>query len=281
MELAHYPAVQKIIDLALTEDLDRGDVTTRVTVGAGTGGPLSALVVARAPLVLCGASVAAEVFRKVDPTLDVEALVMDGTSLPADSEVIRVRGASSSILMAERTALNFLQRLCGVASFTRRFVEAVAGTGARIVDTRKTTPGFRALEKAAVVVGGGLNHRADLGSGILIKDNHIAACGSVTKAVTSARAHAPHGLKVEVEVETEGQLDEAMAANTDIVLLDNMTVGQVTACAEKAHARGILVEVSGGLTLDTVRAYAEAGADILSIGALTHSAPAADLSLDA
>ncbi|HEX4492626.1 MAG TPA: carboxylating nicotinate-nucleotide diphosphorylase, partial [Acidimicrobiia bacterium] len=167
------------------------------------------------------------------------------------------------------------------ATLAKRYADAVAGTRARVVDTRKTTPGFRALEKAAVLAGGCGNHRFDLGSGILIKDNHIAACGSVRAAVESARARAPHPLRVECEVTNLGQLDEALAANADIVLLDNMTVAQVEVAAARAHARGnVLVEVSGGVTLATVADYARAGADLISVGALTHSAPAVDIGLD-
>jgi nicotinate-nucleotide pyrophosphorylase (carboxylating) len=191
-----------------------------------------------------------------------------------------ISGPAHALLEAERTALNFLQRLSGVATMSRRFADAVAHTRARVVDTRKTTPGFRVLEKAAVRAGGCANHRFDLGSGVLIKDNHIAACGSVTGAVLRAKARAPHPLRIEVEVDTFEQLDEALAAGADVVLLDNMSVAEVRAATERAHARGVLVEVSGGVTLESVAGYAEAGADLISVGALTHSAPAVDLGLD-
>ena len=191
-----------------------------------------------------------------------------------------VRGPAAPILEAERTALNFVQRLAGVATLAARFADAVAGTGARVVDTRKTTPGFRVLEKAAVRAGGCGNHRFDLGSGVLIKDNHVIACGGVGAAVERARARAPHPLRIEVEVDSIDQLREALAARAEVVLLDNMTPEAVREAARLAHDAGVLVEVSGGITLATVRGYAEAGADLISAGALTHSAPAADVALD-
>jgi nicotinate-nucleotide pyrophosphorylase (carboxylating) len=192
----------------------------------------------------------------------------------------RIEGPAGSILVGERTALNFLQRLSGVATLSRAFADAVAGTGVRVVDTRKTTPGFRVLEKAAVLAGGCANHRFDLGSGVLIKDNHIAAVGSVRAAVERARQRAPHGLRVEVEVDTLDQLDEALAAGAEVVLLDNMSVDAVRDAVARAHARGALVEVSGGITLDTAPAYARCGVDLISVGALTHSARAVDFGLD-
>jgi nicotinate-nucleotide pyrophosphorylase (carboxylating) len=191
-----------------------------------------------------------------------------------------VRGPAAPILMAERTALNFLQRLSGVATFARQFARAVAGTRARIVDTRKTTPGFRALEKAAVRAGGCGNHRFDLGSGILIKDNHIAACGSIGEAVRRARAAAPHTLRIEIEVGDMVELDEALVAGADVVLLDNFAPDDVPEAARRAHARDVLVEVSGGVTLTTAPVLARIGVDLISPGALTHSARAVDIALD-
>ncbi len=278
MDVATSPAVLQLIELALEEDLGRGDVTSEIL--AIDDGELSAAVVARESMVVFGLSVAAVVFQRVDPSVQVEMLRKDGDSLEAGQGAMRVTGSASSILSAERTALNFLQRLSGVATMASRFAEAVKGSPARVVDTRKTTPGYRVLEKAAVRAGGCHNHRADLGSGVLIKDNHIVACGSVTEAVSRALASAPHGLRVEIEVDTDAQLDEAIAAGAHIVLLDNMEVAQVATSAKKAQAAGLLVEVSGGITLETVGAYARAGADIISSGALTHSAPAVDLGLD-
>jgi nicotinate-nucleotide pyrophosphorylase (carboxylating) len=278
MDVATSPAVLRLIELALEEDLGRGDVTTEV-LGVDTG-ELAATIVAREPLVVFGLSVAAVVFQRVDPSLQIELVQPDGELLEPGQGALRATGRASSILTAERTALNFVQRLSGVATMASRFAAAVRGTNARVVDTRKTTPGYRILEKAAVRAGGCHNHRADLGSGILIKDNHIVACGSVTEAVKRALANAPHGLRVEIEVDTDAQLDEAIAAGAHIVLLDNMSVAEVEVAAKKAQAAGLLVEVSGGITLETVASYAKAGADIISSGAITHSAPAVDLGLD-
>jgi nicotinate-nucleotide pyrophosphorylase (carboxylating) len=277
--LARLPAVVRLIELALDEDLGRGDVTTLSVVWEHDQRG-EAEIRAREPLVVFGLDVAAAVFHRVDAALATEALVRDGAGVAPGDRVLAVRGPVRAMLGAERTALNFLQRLSGVATQARRYADRVAGTGARVVDTRKTTPGYRVLEKAAVVAGGCFNHRFDLGSGILIKDNHIAACGSVKAAVERARARAPHGLRIEVEVDTLEQLGQALDAGAEIVLLDNMDVEQVREAAARAHARGVLIEVSGGVTLDTVRGYAEAGADLISAGALTHSAPTVDLGLD-
>jgi nicotinate-nucleotide pyrophosphorylase (carboxylating) len=277
--LARVPAVARLIELALDEDLGRGDVTTRSVVWEHDQRG-EAEIRAREPLVVFGLDVAAAVFHRVDAALHAEALVRDGAGVAPGERVLVVRGPVRAMLEAERTALNFLQRLSGVATQARRYAEQVAGTGARVVDTRKTTPGYRLLEKAAVVAGGCFNHRFDLGSGILIKDNHIAACGSVQTAVERARTRAPHGLRIEIEVDTLEQLGQALDAGAEIVLLDNMDVEKVREAAAQAHARGVRIEVSGGITLDTVRSYAEAGADLISVGALTHSAPAVDLGLD-
>ncbi len=277
-ELARRPAVRRLVELALDEDLGRGDVTTEAVVGVG--GALDAAIVAREPLVVFGLGVAAEVFRLVDPAVRAQPEVSDGARVDVGARVMAITGPAASVLQGERTALNFLQRLSGVSTVSRRYADAAAGR-CRVVDTRKTTPGFRALEKAAVAAGGCHNHRADLGSGILIKDNHIAACGSVAEATRRALARAPHGLRVEVEVDTFAQLDEALAAGADAVLLDNMSPVEVKVAADRARARGVFVEVSGGVTLDRVAAYAEAGADAISVGALTHSAKAVDLALDA
>lgn len=278
MDVVTSPAVLQLIELALEEDLGRGDVTTEILQIDDK--ELVATIVARESLVAFGLSVAAEVFRRVDAKLVVDVLCPDGSAMEVGQGALKVSGRASSILTAERTALNFVQRLSGVATMASLFAKEVEGTGARVVDTRKTTPGYRVLEKAAVRAGGCFNHRADLGSGILIKDNHIVACGSVSEAVKRALAGGPHGLRVEIEVDTDEQLDEAIAAGAHIVLLDNMSPEQVSLAAKKAQAAGILVEVSGGITLQTVASYARAGADIISSGALTHSAPAVDLGLD-
>ena len=277
--LAAIPAVRRLIELALDEDLGRGDVTSQVTLGAE--GPLVvADMNARAAIVAFGLDVATAVFALVDPAIEIERHVADGARVEAGALLLTVRGPAHAVLAAERTALNFTQRLSGVATLSRRYADAVAGTRARVVDTRKTTPGFRVLEKAAVLAGGCGNHRFDLGSGILIKDNHIAACGSVRAAVEAAKAKAPHPLRIEVEVTNLGELDEALTAGAEIVLLDNMSPSQVEVAAARAHGRGVIVEVSGGITLATIADYARAGADLISVGALTHSAPAVDIGLD-
>ncbi len=273
------PAVRRLIELALDEDLGRGDVTSSVTLGEG-GPRVTAEMNAREPIVVFGLDVAAAVFALVDPAIELEAHVADGARVQRGAVLLTAAGPAHGVLAAERTALNFVQRLSGVATLARRYADAVAGTQARVVDTRKTTPGFRVLEKAAVRAGGCANHRFDLGSGILIKDNHIAACGSVRAAVDAARARAPHPLRVEVEVTNLGELDEALAAGAEIVLLDNMTPPEVEVAAARAHSRGAVVEVSGGITLATILDYARAGADLISVGALTHSAPAVDIGLD-
>jgi nicotinate-nucleotide pyrophosphorylase (carboxylating) len=277
--LAAIPAVRRLIELALDEDLGRGDVTSSVTLGAN-GPSVVADMNAREPIVVFGIDVAAAVFALVDPRIEIEIHSPDGTRVDRGALLLTARGPAASVLTAERTALNFVQRLSGVATQAKRYVDALAGTKARVVDTRKTTPGFRVLEKAAVLAGGAGNHRFDLGSGILIKDNHIAACGSVRAAVEAAKARAPHPLRIEVEVTNLGELDEALAAGAEIVLLDNMTPSQVEVAAARAHGRGVLVEVSGGITLATIADYARAGADLISVGALTHSAPAVDIGLD-
>ena len=277
--LANVPAVRRLIELALDEDLGRGDVTSRVTLGPD-GPPVHAELGTRETIVCFGMDIAAAVFALVDPRIEVERHCADGARLAKGAVLMTVRGPAHHVLAAERTALNFAQRLSGVATLSKRYADAVAGTPARVVDTRKTTPGFRALEKAAVLAGGCGNHRFDLGSGILIKDNHIAACGSVRAAVEAAKARAPHPLRIEVEVTNLGELDEALAAGAEIVLLDNMTPAQVEVAAARAHSRNTIVEVSGGITLATIGDYARAGADLISVGALTHSAPAVDLGLD-
>ena len=270
--LATIPAVRHLIDLALDEDLGRGDVTSMVTVGA-EGPRVTADMNSREPIVAFGIDIAIAVFTLVDPNVEIERHASDGTRIDRGGLLVTARGPAHSVLAAERTALNFVQRLSGVATLSKRYADAVAGTRAKVVDTRKTTPGFRVLEKAAVLAGGCGNHRFDLGSGVLIKDNHIAACGSVRAAVESARAKAPHPLRVEVEVTNLGELDEALAAGAEVVLLDNMTPAQVEVAAARAHGRNVLVEVSGGITLATIADYARAGADLISVGALTHSAP--------
>ena len=276
------PAVLRLIDLALDEDLGRGDVTSEAIFPAEAEG--EAALYAKTPLVLSGLDVAAQVFLRVDPRTRVAALRADGAQVAPGTRVLAVRGRVRALLAAERTALNFAQRLCKVATTTRSYVTAVAGTEASVVDTRKTAPGFRFLDKRAVRHGGGSNHRADLGSGVLIKDNHVAAAGGVAAAIRAARAAAPHSLRLEVEVKDLAELREALAERAEIILLDNMTPEQVREALALLPPRGDgwrpLIEVSGGVTLPRLRAYAEAGADLISVGALTHSVIAADLSME-
>jgi nicotinate-nucleotide pyrophosphorylase (carboxylating) len=274
------PAVTRLIELAIEEDLGRGDATTQAVVGPGASA--AAHLIARQRLTVAGLDVAAAVFRHLDPSIAVDAQVSDGAEAEPGFRVATYRGSAAALLAGERTALNFLQRLSGVATLTQAFSVAAHGTGLRITDTRKTTPGFRLLEKYAVRMGGGSNHRFDLGSGVLIKDNHVAMAGSVTEAVRRAKGRVPHGLNIEVEVDTLTQLDEALAAGVAIVLLDNFS----TADLEKAMARvrtaqpRPLVEVSGSVTLARIPELARAGVDLVSVGALTHSAPAVDLALE-
>jgi nicotinate-nucleotide pyrophosphorylase (carboxylating) len=274
------PAVAALIDLALEEDLGRGDVTSAAVLDPGA--EAEADLVAREPLVLAGLPVALAVFRRVDSDVVASTYANDGDALAAGARVASFRGRATSLLAAERTALNFVQRLSGIATATRRYVDAVRGSALKVTDTRKTTPGFRRLEKEAVRAGGGANHRFDLGSGVLIKDNHVAVAGSVGEAVRRARAVAPHGMKIEVEVDTLAQLDEALAVGADIVLLDNFSAADVEEAVRRVGVRTPrpLVEVSGGITLERLPALARAGVDLVSVGALTHSARAMDLALD-
>jgi nicotinate-nucleotide pyrophosphorylase (carboxylating) len=272
----HTPRTLHLIDLALEEDAGLGDLTSRAIFPARHRS--RAVIDARQELAICGLEVAAAVFARVDPALRTRLLAKDGDRVKPGAAVLRVEGPTVALLTAERTALNFLQRLSGIATQARRFADAVRGTRVRIVDTRKTTPGFRALEKYAVRCGGCFNHRSSLGEHVLIKDNHIAAAGSLTRAVQLCRAAAPHLAKVEVEAKTLAEVREACRAAADVILLDNMTSVQVRAAVAVIAGRAV-VEVSGGVRFATLRDYAIPGVDVISIGALTHSAPAADLSL--
>jgi nicotinate-nucleotide pyrophosphorylase (carboxylating) len=263
---------------ALHEDEAFNDVTTLATVLSGRHA--RGHIVAREQGVLAGVSLAIEAFRQIDPRINVRVDVVDGGELRPGMPVLFLSGHARGILSAERVALNFLQRLSGVASLTSRYVKAVAGTNARILDTRKTTPGWRKLEKFAVRAGGGMNHRMDLATAVLIKDNHLAAVdGDVGFAVRRARDLAPEGARVEVECDTRAQVEAAVAAGADVIMLDNMSLEEMRACVQLCAGRAI-TEASGGVRLDTVRAIAETGVDWISVGALTHSAPALDLALD-
>jgi nicotinate-nucleotide pyrophosphorylase (carboxylating) len=270
------PRTDHLIDLALEEDVGLGDVTSRSIFPAGHRS--RAYIAAGHDLVVCGLGVAARVFERVDPALRVSLAARDGDRVRKGARVCNVAGPTASLLAAERTALNFLQRLSGIATLSRRFADAAAGSGVRVVDTRKTTPGYRALEKYAVRCGGCHNHRSSLGEHVLIKDNHVAAAGSLSSAVKLARAGAPHLARIEVEAGSLAEVREAIRAGADAVLLDNMTPGQIRAALALIDGAAI-VEVSGGVRLETLREYAVPGVDVISVGALTHSAPAADLSL--
>jgi nicotinate-nucleotide pyrophosphorylase (carboxylating) len=273
-------AARHLIDAALAEDVGPGDFTTLWTVPAERRAV--AQVVAKAPGVVAGSEVAAEVFRRVDPSLTVDIAAPDGTAVEPGDLVMAASGSARSLLTAERTALNFLQRLSGLATLTRRYARAVEGTGARVIDTRKTTPGMRLLEKAAVVAGGGRNHRVGLHDMVMIKDNHVAAAGGIAAAVEAVRRANDRGLRVEVETTTLAEVREALAAGVDRIMFDNMTVETMREAVALVGAHGAgrpETEASGGITLETIRGYAETGVDFVSVGALTHSAPALDLSL--
>ncbi|MCL0029469.1 carboxylating nicotinate-nucleotide diphosphorylase [Dehalococcoidia bacterium] len=273
--------IRAIVDHAIKEDLGQGDVTTDALISPAL--EVRASILVKASGVLAGIEVAEIVFQQVDPSLIFERVVQDGTGMQAGSIVGVVTGKAAGILKAERVALNFLQHLSGIATETAKYVAAVAGTRARILDTRKTTPGLRLLEKYAVRTGGGQNHRQNLGDGVLIKDNHLAAlrAGGVGlgEGVKRARANVPPHLKIEVEVDTVEQAQIALDAGADILLLDNMRTTDMRRVVELVDGRA-LIEASGGITLDNVRAVAETGVDFISIGALTHSVKALDISLE-
>ena len=275
------PEVYSLIDAALSEDQTFSDPTTAILVPPEIRG--QGMIRAKAPGVLAGVDVAVAVFRRVDPDLETRVLLCDGSALAPGTEIARVQGSAGSILRAERIALNFLQRMSGIASDTSQYVKAMQGCKARIVDTRKTVPGHRYLDKYAVRMGGGYNHRLNLADGILIKDNHIEALRSremgLSDVVRLALSRASHTIKVEVEVETLEQVQEAVAAGAHIVMLDNMPLEMMRRAVDLIGGRAV-VEASGGITLDTVRAVAETGVDLISIGGLTHSARALDISLD-
>jgi len=295
--------IDELVRRALAEDVGTGDATTAAIVPAGT--PAKAHVIAREPLVCAGLPIAESIFRALDREMRIGFLHEDGSFVENGAELVEIAGEAQAILTGERTALNFLAHLCGIATLTRRFVEQLAGTRARIRDTRKTTPGLRSLEKYAVKCGGGTNHRFGLYDAILIKENHIAIAGGVKAALdrahafTSLKMAAPRiasaydaagldpnvvgagSLSVQIEVRNEEELREALDAGAEAVLLDNMTPEAAKHCVQLARnrRRDCVIEISGGITLDSVRAYAETGADFLSSGALTHSAPGANLSL--
>ena len=271
-----HPAVDRLIRLALEEDIGRGDATTRATTPSKQAA--RGKITAKADLVLAGLPIIALVLVQTDKTAGVRLLGQEGRQVPVGTVVAEVWGQAAGLLTAERTLLNFLQHLSGVATLTRKFVEVVAGTHCTIIDTRKTLPGLRLLDKYAVVQGGGRNHRLGLDDGVLIKDNHIAVCGGVGAAVRRARSQASTWLRIEVECTTLAEVEEALDAQADIILLDNMTTTQMTEAVQLIHGRA-LVEASGNISLARVREVAETGVDFISVGVLTHSTPAADLSM--
>ncbi len=272
--------IRDIVASALAEDLGAGDVTTQALFPEGVHAVGTIVAEEREGLVVAGLAVAVEVFRQVDSSLTCSPNIADGDRIPHGTAALTVTGDGRSVLKGERVALNFLQRLSGISTLTAKFCEAVKGTRARILDTRKTTPGLRALEKWAVTLGGGHNHRHSLADGILIKDNHLAlAGGDVARACRLVRERAPHGLKIEVEVRTFDEVQAALDGGADIILLDNMDVPSIRKAVELIKGRA-LVEVSGGVSLATIREIAAAGPDYISVGALTHSAPAANLGMD-
>jgi nicotinate-nucleotide pyrophosphorylase (carboxylating) len=267
---------QALIRLALAEDVGPGDVSAALLPSSLRG---RAAILAKAPLVVAGGPIFSSVFAALDPEVTVTWAVPDGASVERGTVLGHVEGPSRAMLTGERTALNFLQRLSGIASYTRLCVERVAGTRTRIVDTRKTTPGLRALEKYAVRVGGGHNHRFGLFDGVLIKDNHVAALGGVAASIREARRTAHHLLRIEVEVTTLAQLDEAIAERADVILLDNMSTTDMAAAVTRTAGRALL-EASGNMTLERLAEVAATGVDLISLGALTHTVRAADISLE-
>jgi nicotinate-nucleotide pyrophosphorylase (carboxylating) len=270
-------AVTAIIHLALREDIGRGDITTDSTIPEDA--LAAAVILQKAPGVVCGLPVVERVFEELDPRVSVTRLVEEGSWSEERREVARIEGPARAVLTGERTALNFLQRLSGVATMSRRAAQAVEGTGATVIDTRKTTPGHRALEKYAVRVGGCRNHRAGLDDAVLIKDNHIRAAGGITQAVRAARERIGPAQKVEVEVTNTRELDEALAAGAELIMLDNHGIDALREAVRRTAGRARL-EASGGITLDNLAEVASTGVDYVSLGALTHSAPAVDFSLE-
>jgi nicotinate-nucleotide pyrophosphorylase (carboxylating) len=272
-------AALRLIDLALAEDRGSGDWTTRWIVPARARAEAS--ILAKEEGVIAGLALASAVFLRLDPRVEFEAGLSDGDRVEPGKLVATISGPARAVLTGERTALNFLQRLSGVATLTRRFVDAIAGTRARILDTRKTTPAWRALEKAAVRAGGGENHRVGLFDMVLIKENHIAVAGGIAEAIRRVQDANTKGLRVEVEIHDLGQLRAALDARVDRVLLDNLDVDQIAEAVKlvRKRAAGIEIEASGNMTLGRVRKVAEAGVDFISVGAITHSATALDLSL--
>jgi nicotinate-nucleotide pyrophosphorylase (carboxylating) len=268
--------IDQIIQRALAEDIHTGDITTQAVVPVSKS--VKGVLIAKEDLVLCGIKVAQRVFQLLDGEIIFKPLLADGAPVPAGTALAHFSGDAFQLLQGERVALNLLQRMSGVATLTSLYCRAVEGTRARIVDTRKTTPGLRILEKYAVRIGGGINHRTGLYDGVLIKENHIVAAGGIGEAIGRARAYIPHTLKIEIETENQDQVREALAAGADVIMLDNMSLPAMQEAVQLIAGRA-LVEASGGVSLATVRKIAETGVDIISVGALTHSARAMDISM--
>lgn len=274
--MLNLPSLDPIIELAFAEDIGIGDITTDATV-TSTQQAIGTFI-AKSEGIIAGLPIVEQTFKKLDSTLIFRSFVNDGDTITADTSIGEIRGNASNILIGERTALNFLQRLSGVATLTSQFVKAVADYNVKIVDTRKTTPGWRAIQKYAVRVGGGRNHRFGLFDGVLIKDNHIVAAGGIQNAVQRARQTAPHTAKIEVEVENMEQVNQALEVGADILLLDNMSVELLQQVVQHIGNRAV-TEASGGITLQQVQSVAATGVDLISVGALTHSAMPMDISL--
>lgn len=270
--------VDRLIDLWLTEDIGYCDLTAQLMIEAEEMAAFQ--MNARESLVVAGVEVAARVFRRYDPDVQVKSLVRDGERVEKGTRLLEVSGPARSLLTAERTSLNIIQRMSGIATETARYVEAIKGTRARLIDTRKTTPGLRMLDKHAVTCGGGLNHRLGLDNGVMVKDNHIAVCGGIAKAVERARRQLPVLTKLEVECDRLEQVEEALAAEVDVIMFDNMSVPDMAQAVKMVNGR-IKLEASGGIRLDTIRPIAETGVDYISTSKTHQSAPAVDIGLDA
>jgi len=278
VELIHQLDLTDLIRRAIAEDVGQGDITTAATVAHGQPG--KALITVKEPggIIFCGGLVLEEVFSMTGADPVINSLAAEGVHLHQGAIAADIEGKLAGLLTGERVALNFLQLMSGIATITRRYVDAVTGTGAKIIDTRKTHPGLRSIEKYAVRMGGGTNHRFGLDSGVLIKENHIAAAGGIREALEGARRVAPHTFRIQIECETIAQVDDAIRNGATAILLDNMSIEQMRH-ARRLAGDNVILEASGGITLETVRAVAETGIDLISVGALTHSARAIDLSM--
>ena len=277
MKEGYLSPIDKIIDSALEEDLGPGDITTEALVDLSVKG--EARLIAKEEIILAGIEVFSRVFSRLDPEIVVETKYRDGEAVSNGEDIGIVKGSMRGILSGERTALNFLQRLSGIATLTRKYVERTDSSKVRVIDTRKTTPGLRILEKYAVRRGGGFNHRFGLFDGILIKDNHIAVAGSIAKALARIKGRVPHTLRIEVEVEDIKGVEEAIGAGADAILLDNMSLKEMREAVSIAGGR-VLLEASGGITLESIEEVSKTGIDLISVGAITHSARSVDISLE-